>query len=167
MKEIFADTNYTAFENSSSFDKNFKERLSDINEMLNSNIDFVNKVFQTRDNTKTQKQYGEDYVKFIRLYVKTVINFAMRLKRIIDKNIVLPSFILEMDSYSDEITDRLVNEIIIERKNLQLLELNLDIMFQNDERYKNELYSMYCNYIDSINMIRDKLIANPYSNNLK
>lgn len=166
MKEIFASENPVTTSNSSSFDESFKERLSDINEILNSNIDFVNKVFQIRDNSKTLKQYGEDYIKFIRLYVKTVINFAMRLKRIIDKNIVLPSFILEMDSYSNEITDKLVNEIIIEMKNLRLVESNLNIMFQNDERYKDELYAMYCNYIDSINMIRDKLIANPYSNNL-
>lgn len=145
----------------------FIYKLYKIDEILNSNVDFVNKVFKIRDNTKTLKQYDEEYISFIRLYNKVINDFSTKLKDIINIHMSKPSFILNLSIYYDDISSRILHEIISEKKNLQLLGMKLNIMFKDNKRYADELYALYCNYINSLNSIKDQLAFEKYTKKLK
>ncbi len=138
-------------------EESFINKLYKIDVILNSNLDFANKVIKIRDNKKTKNQYDEEYIYFIRLYGKVVSDFVNRLKKIIDKNILKPSFILDLNMYSNDISTKILHEIVVEKKNLQLLEMKSNKFFKENKRYADELYVIYCNYNNSINAIKNEL----------
>lgn len=176
MKEIFAEEindeyielKKETMKNDISYgEESFIYKLYKIDSILNSNVDFVNKVIKIRNNKRTLKQYDEQYIDFIKVYNRIVNNFAMRIRNITDKHMSKPSFILDLSIYRDDISFKILNEIVREKGNLQLLGMKLSIIFKENKRYADELYAMYYNYDNSINLIRDELIEGIYSKRLK